>query len=83
MINNLIFTGIDSFDIISLSDDCSERVIEIENKFKQDIIHESSMNHSMIMVNDEDEDNRNTMHLLPVTDSSIVTVISFMNNVTP
>lgn len=61
----------------------SERVLEIENKFKQDIIHESSINHSMIMVNDEDEENRNTMHLLPVTDSSIVTVVSFTITITP
>lgn len=82
MINNLIFTGIDSYDGFISYYYYSERVLEIENKFKQDIIHESSINHSMIMVNDEDEDNHNTMHLLPVTDTSIVTVISFYLNIT-
>ena len=53
---------------------CRERVLEIERKFKQDILHEASVNQSMIMVNDENEKNQSVMHLLPVTDNSVVTV---------
>lgn len=49
-------------------------MLEIERKFKQDILHEASVNQSMIMVNDENEKNQSVMHLLPVTDNSVVTV---------
>ena len=62
-INNLIFTGIDT-----------ERVLEIERKFKQDILHEAEVNRSMIMVNDENDKYQNQFHLLPISSSSVVTV---------
>ena len=73
MINNLIFTGIDT---CPLCDDFihRERVLEIERKFKQDILQEASVNQSMIMVNDENEKNQSVMHLLPITKGSVVTV---------
>lgn len=52
-----------------------ERVIEIEKKFKQDILQEAAVNRSMIMVNHETDKNQSVMHLIPVTESSVTTVI--------
>ena len=49
-------------------------MLEIERKFKQDILQEASVNQSMIMVNDENEKNQSVMHLLPITKGSVVTV---------
>ena len=49
-------------------------MLEIEKKFKQDILQEASVNRSMIMVNDENDKNQNMMHLIPVTESSVTTV---------
>ena len=51
-----------------------ERVIEIEKKFKQDILQEAAVNRSMIMVNHETDKNQSVMHLIPVTESSVTTV---------
>ena len=73
MINNLIFTGIDTCCFHSPFTR-RERVLEIERKFKQDILQEASVNQSMIMVNGENEKNQSVMHLLPITKGSVVTV---------
>ena len=73
MINNLIFTGIDTWESYIVIRN-SERVLTIENKFKQDILREASMNQSMIMVNDENDTYQSVMHLLPVTSTSVTTV---------
>lgn len=51
-----------------------ERILEIEKKFKQDILQEAAVNRSMIMVNHENEKNQSVMHLIPVTESSVTTV---------
>lgn len=51
-----------------------ERIIEIEKKFKQDILQEAAVNRSMIMVNHENDKLQNVMHLIPVTEGSVTTV---------
>lgn len=76
MINNLIFTGIDTCRFHPCFTR-RERVLEIERKFKQDILQEASVNQSMIMVNDENEKNQSVMHLLPITKGSVVTVVIY------
>lgn len=76
MINNLIFTGIDTCCFHSHFTR-RERVLEIERKFKQDILQEASVNQSMIMVNDENEKNQSVMHLLPITKGSVITVVIY------
>mgnify|MGYP004468532623 FL=1 len=76
MINNLIFTGIDTWRFHPHFTR-RERVLEIERKFKQDILQEASVNQSMIMVNDENEKNQSVMHLLPITKGSVVTVVIY------
>ena len=57
---------------------CRDRVLEIEKKFKQDILLEASKNQSMIMVNDEDEKYRITMRLVPVSTSTVSTVFFYI-----
>ena len=74
MINNLIYTGIDSLGLFGRGLIGRERVIEIEKKFKQDILQEAAVNRSMIMVNHETDKNQSVMHLIPVTESSVTTV---------
>ena len=61
-----------------------ERIIEIEKKFKQDILQEAAVNRSMIMVNHENDKLQNVMHLIPVTEGSVTTVpLSFLSLLTP
>lgn len=61
-----------------------ERIIEIEKKFKQDILQEAAVNRSMIMVNHENDKLQNVMHLIPVTEGSVTTVpLSFLSPLTP
>ncbi len=48
--------------------------MDIEQKFKQDIIKESSLNQGMIMINDEKKLGQAMMHLVPVTAASVTTL---------